>query len=81
MGVFLKSKLYESLNVGVVLDEGLANPENAYTVFYGERQVLSVLTNQFLASLLCATHLQVYMLLLAAAVVGPHARHRPHWAW
>ena len=42
MGVFLKSDLYAGLNVGVVLDEGLANPENAYTVFYGERQVLSL---------------------------------------
>jgi len=37
MGTFLKTDLFRSLNIGVGLDEGLANPRNAFTVFYGER--------------------------------------------
>lgn len=28
---------YRSLNVGMALDEGLANPSDMYTVFVGER--------------------------------------------
>eukprot|EP00667_Euglena_gracilis_P011553 EG_transcript_11815 len=37
MGLFLQTDLFRSLRVGVGLDEGLANPSNAFTVFYGER--------------------------------------------
>ena len=37
MKLWCKSKEFEELNVGVVLDEGLANPDDLYTVFYGER--------------------------------------------
>ncbi|XP_057819102.2 uncharacterized protein LOC131032182 isoform X2 [Cryptomeria japonica] len=35
--MFVGSKDFESLNVGVVLDEGLASPDENYRVFYGER--------------------------------------------
>lgn len=34
---FFKMKEFSNLNVGVALDEGLANPSNKYSVFYGER--------------------------------------------
>jgi len=34
---FTESELWTELNVGLALDEGLANPEDKYTVFYGER--------------------------------------------
>jgi len=34
---FVKSPEFERLNVGVCLDEGLASPTDAFTVFYGER--------------------------------------------
>ena len=37
MGAFVQSDLFKSLNVGFCLDEGLANPTDAFTVFYGER--------------------------------------------
>ncbi|RHY32430.1 hypothetical protein DYB32_002580, partial [Aphanomyces invadans] len=38
MGEFLKSKQYQSmLPIALALDEGLANPSNKFTVFYGER--------------------------------------------
>ena len=37
MQEFLKSKEWLELNVGFALDEGLANPINEFTVFYGER--------------------------------------------
>lgn len=36
---FTQSELWKEMNVGLALDEGLANPENKYTVFYGERCV------------------------------------------
>jgi aminoacylase len=38
-GHWVQSEHFRNLNVGCVLDEGLANPEDAYTVFYGERAV------------------------------------------
>jgi aminoacylase len=34
---FVASDEFRKLNVGIALDEGLANPENAYSLFYGER--------------------------------------------
>jgi len=34
---FVNSKHFEELNVGVALDEGLASPDDSFTVFYGER--------------------------------------------
>ena len=34
---FVNSELFCELNVGIALDEGLANPDNAYSVFWGER--------------------------------------------
>ena len=37
MEAFLKSSDWETLNVGFVLDEGLASPSEVFTVFYGER--------------------------------------------
>ena len=36
---FIKSPRFEAMNVGVVLDEGLASPSDTYTVFYGERKI------------------------------------------
>lgn len=37
MRVFLQTPEFKALNVGFVLDEGLANEGNAFKVFYGER--------------------------------------------
>ena len=37
MGLFLQTEEFRQLNVGFALDEGLANPTDSYTVFYGER--------------------------------------------
>jgi len=34
---FCKSDIFNKLNVGVALDEGLASPTDVFTVFYGER--------------------------------------------
>eukprot|EP01097_Dermamoeba_algensis_P003392 TRINITY_DN2373_c0_g1_i1.p1 TRINITY_DN2373_c0_g1~~TRINITY_DN2373_c0_g1_i1.p1 ORF type:complete len:414 (+),score=103.24 TRINITY_DN2373_c0_g1_i1:86-1327(+) len=39
MGTFLQDPSYKELNVAVALDEGLANPTDYMTVFYGERAV------------------------------------------
>ncbi|KAL3853625.1 hypothetical protein ACJMK2_017156 [Sinanodonta woodiana] len=38
MGLFVDHEEFKKLNVGFALDEGLANPTEAYTVFYGERR-------------------------------------------
>jgi len=37
MKYFIKTEEFKRMNVGLVLDEGLANPTEAFTVFYGER--------------------------------------------
>lgn len=37
MGAFVETDMFKRLNVGFCLDEGLANPTDAFTVFYGER--------------------------------------------
>jgi len=37
MGVFVDTDAFKNLNAGLVLDEGLANPGEPFTVFYGER--------------------------------------------
>jgi len=37
MDAFLPSKDFTDLSIGFALDEGLANPTDAFTVFYGER--------------------------------------------
>ncbi|XP_028680864.1 aminoacylase-1-like [Erpetoichthys calabaricus] len=37
METFIQHPEFKALNVGFSLDEGLANPEDKYTVFYGER--------------------------------------------
>ncbi|EMP33880.1 Aminoacylase-1 [Chelonia mydas] len=39
MELFVKRPEFQALNVGFVLDEGLANPTDAFTVFYGEKCV------------------------------------------
>ncbi|KAG9287877.1 hypothetical protein G9A89_017472 [Geosiphon pyriformis] len=39
MGEFVKSEQFKILNIGFALDEGIANPNNALKVFYGERAV------------------------------------------
>jgi len=37
LGAFCETPAFRELNVGVALDEGLASPTDAFTVFYGER--------------------------------------------
>ncbi len=37
MQAFLRSDEWKELNVGFALDEGLANPLDEFTVFFGER--------------------------------------------
>ncbi len=37
MTKFVKTPEFKDLNVGFCLDEGLANPTDAFTVFYAER--------------------------------------------
>ncbi|XP_051932842.1 aminoacylase-1-like isoform X2 [Hippocampus zosterae] len=39
METFVRHPEFQKLNIGFALDEGLANPGNAFTVFYGERNV------------------------------------------
>ncbi|XP_015892218.3 uncharacterized protein LOC107426535 isoform X2 [Ziziphus jujuba] len=39
---FAKSDIFDDLNVGVVLDEGLASPNEHYRAFYGERSPWSL---------------------------------------
>ncbi|KAK2168321.1 hypothetical protein LSH36_18g09019 [Paralvinella palmiformis] len=39
MELFVHHDEFKKLNIGFALDEGLANPTNAFTVFYGERCV------------------------------------------
>ncbi len=40
MGPFLLTSQFKNLNVGLALDEGIANPLDEYTFFYGERMPL-----------------------------------------
>ncbi len=37
MVLFLETEEFKKLNVGFALDEGLANPQDAFKVYYGER--------------------------------------------
>ena len=37
MELFSKSKDFQALNIGLAMDEGLANPTEKFTLFYGER--------------------------------------------
>lgn len=37
MGLFVMHEMFKKLNIGCALDEGLANPGEEYTVFYGEK--------------------------------------------
>ena len=37
MALFCKSERFKQMNVGFALDEGLANPTEAVSVYYGER--------------------------------------------
>jgi aminoacylase len=39
MGKFVETEKFKNLNIGFSLDEGLANPSDAYKVYYGERCV------------------------------------------
>ena len=39
MEKFVETEVFKALNVGFCMDEGLANPGNAFSVFYGERSV------------------------------------------
>lgn len=38
MKAFVESEEWKKLNVGFALDEGIANPTEEFTVFYGERR-------------------------------------------
>lgn len=37
MKLFIETSQFKAMNAGFVLDEGLAHPENKYSIFYGER--------------------------------------------
>lgn len=37
MELFVETSLFKSLNIGVLFDEGLANPTDDVVVFYAER--------------------------------------------
>jgi aminoacylase len=37
MALFVKTEAFKNLNIGFALDEGLANPTDAFTIYYGER--------------------------------------------
>lgn len=37
MQAFTKTERFKELNIGFALDEGLANPTDAMTVYYGEK--------------------------------------------
>lgn len=39
MGVFSKTPEFKALRVGFALDEGIANPEDSFHLFYGERAI------------------------------------------
>lgn len=39
MKPFLETPQFKAMNPGLILDEGLAHPENKYSVFYGERHM------------------------------------------
>ncbi|XP_023747980.1 uncharacterized protein LOC111896194 [Lactuca sativa] len=39
---FANSKIFDEMNVGIVLDEGLASPEDKYRLFYAERRAMSL---------------------------------------
>ena len=43
---FVKHEEFKKLNVGFCLDEGLANPKDAFTVFYAERSAWCELIQQ-----------------------------------
>lgn len=38
MGLFSKSLVFQNLNVGVAMDEGIPNPESKFSIYYGERR-------------------------------------------
>ena len=52
MEKFVEREEFQMMNVGYCLDEGMANPNNAFTVFYGERTMLCT-------SSLCEMHVHV----------------------
>ena len=37
MALFIKTERFKKMNVAFALDEGLANPTEAMSVYYGER--------------------------------------------
>lgn len=39
MKLFVKSDEFKKLNVGCALDEGIANPDEGFQLFYGERSI------------------------------------------
>lgn len=51
MQAFLRSEEWKELNVGFALDEGLANPLDEFTVFFGERNPWCKYLTQKLSSL------------------------------
>jgi len=46
MALLIKSGILNVDDILIALDEGLANPNNAYTIFYGERTVKWIIGNR-----------------------------------
>ena len=48
MSIFCKTERFKQMNIGFALDEGLANPTDAMTVFYGEKSPYCMLKDTVL---------------------------------
>lgn len=42
MQVFIKTERFKEMNIGFALDEGLASPTEAMTVFFGEKSATCI---------------------------------------
>ena len=69
MQAFLRSEEWKELNVGFALDEGLANPLDEFTVFFGERNPWCKYLTQKLSSLW--TYWNFFLLLTGVKVSCP----------
>ena len=54
MFAFVKHEEFKNLNVGFCLDEGLANPDDAFTVFYAERSAWCKLIQHMYLLCMCS---------------------------
>lgn len=48
MAKFVRTSNFASLNVGFCLDEGIASPNAAFSIFYGERYVWCKMNNKLI---------------------------------